>query len=139
MFQRKKGQKGFTLIELLIVLTILAILVAVVVVSLTTFVGKGKTEACKTDQRSLQTAVVAFYSEAQLWPADAITHDMTWAMDDGTGNTFDPDYIVDTPESDATCNWHVDADGQVYVPNTDTDTCNCCTVAVPPDWCEAAP
>jgi prepilin-type N-terminal cleavage/methylation domain-containing protein len=133
MFQRKKGQKGFTLIELLIVLTILAILVAVVVVSLTTFVGKGKTEACKTDRRSLQSAVVAFYSQGNGWPTanGLIPGDIDWTADDGTAHLFSPAYIIEVPESDTgteACDWQIDGDGVVF-PNA--ATCPCAPAPTP--------
>jgi len=89
-------RKGFTLIELLIVLTILAILVAVVTISLTTFIGKGETEACNADQKSLELASYVWHTEegtpAQEWP---------------TGADLIPEYIDEAPDTDTDCDWGI--------------------------------
>jgi prepilin-type N-terminal cleavage/methylation domain-containing protein len=53
------GEKGFTLIELLVVIGILAALAGVVTLGVTQFIGRGKTESCKTDYHNVQTAVAA--------------------------------------------------------------------------------
>ena len=86
-------QKGFTLIELLIVLTILAILVAVVTLALTSFIGKGESEACEADKDSLQIASLAYYHENSSWPS--LYTDMI------------PQYIDKTPDSDGDCDWGI--------------------------------
>jgi hypothetical protein len=92
---------------------------------LITFVGKGKEEACKDDGRTLQTAVVAFYSDAGAWPINvdetinfAATYD---SNDDGVVNasdaSFEPDFVIKEPDSAAAtkCNWSADATtGVVY-------------------------
>lgn len=93
---RKIGgkQKGFTLIELLIVLTILAILVAVVTLALTSFIGKGETEACEADADALQIAALAYYHDnSSTWPVG-------WQMIDGG-------YIDKAPDSDGDCDWGI--------------------------------
>ncbi len=86
---RKSGgkQKGFTLVELLIVLTILAILVAVVTLALTSFIGKGESEACEADKDALQIAALSYYHETGGWPA-------SYAV-------MIPQYIDKVPDSDA--------------------------------------
>jgi prepilin-type N-terminal cleavage/methylation domain-containing protein len=53
------GEKGFTLIELLVVIGILAALAGVVTLGVTQFIGRGCTEAAKTELHNMQTAVSA--------------------------------------------------------------------------------
>jgi len=53
------GEKGFTLIELLVVIGILAALAGVVTLGVTQFIGRGCTEAAKTELHNIQTAVSA--------------------------------------------------------------------------------
>jgi prepilin-type N-terminal cleavage/methylation domain-containing protein len=150
-FLKRLGGKrrGFTLIELLIVLSILAVLAAVVVLALTGFIGRGKTEACKTDERSLQTAVYAWYYEnpANEWPtADGDAGPIDWDITytdlgpdgeigggDDTTYAFVPDYVGEIPGTDATCTWSVNDKGNVCRAIAATG-CKCseaCPVVVP--------
>ena len=59
----KRGEKGFTLIELLIVVAILGVLAAVVIPNVGRFVGKGETEAGKTELANIQTAVISMMTD----------------------------------------------------------------------------
>jgi general secretion pathway protein G len=52
--------KGFTLVELLIVIVILGILATVTVFAVTGITNKGKTSACQSDAKTIQTAEEAF-------------------------------------------------------------------------------
>ena len=58
--EETKQDKGFTLVELLIVIVILGILATVTVFAVTGITNKGKTSACQSDVKSLQTAEEAY-------------------------------------------------------------------------------
>ena len=55
----KRGEKGFTLIELLIVVAILGVLAAVVIPNVGRFLGRGETEAQKTDYQAVSSGVMS--------------------------------------------------------------------------------
>lgn len=59
----KKQDEGFTLIELLIVIVILGILATVVVFSVRGITDDGQENACKTDGRTLEVAVEAYFAK----------------------------------------------------------------------------
>jgi len=61
--QKSLGAKGFTLIELLVVIVILGILAAVVVFAVSGIQDRGQESACRTDARTLRTAVEAYRAE----------------------------------------------------------------------------
>lgn len=58
-----KQDKGFTLVELLIVIVILGILATVTVFAVRGITDQGQTSACAADQKTVQTAVEAFYAQ----------------------------------------------------------------------------
>jgi len=71
MFERlsqKRQEEGFTLIELLIVIVILGILAAVVVFAVGGITDKGTNAACKSDVKTLETAVEAYYAKNTAYP-----------------------------------------------------------------------
>ncbi len=65
--QRQKAagerEEGFTLIELLIVIVVLGILAAVVVFALGGVTGQSAVAACKSDAKTVETAVAAFQAD----------------------------------------------------------------------------
>jgi general secretion pathway protein G len=63
MRARRSGQKGFTLIELLVVIAVLAVLAGIVIFNVSGVAGRGQTQACNTDSKSVQTAVDAYVSD----------------------------------------------------------------------------
>ena len=61
--ETQKSDKGFTLVELLIVIVILGILATVTVFAVRGITDQGKTSACKSDQKTLQTALETYYAQ----------------------------------------------------------------------------
>ncbi|QXC59562.1 prepilin-type N-terminal cleavage/methylation domain-containing protein [Aquihabitans sp. G128] len=66
--EKSLSAKGFTLIELLVVIVILGILAAVVVFAVNGITDKGKTNACKTEQSVVKTAVEAYNAQEGGYP-----------------------------------------------------------------------
>ena len=60
-----KQDKGFTLVELLIVIVILGILATVTVFAVRGITDRGQENACDVEQRTLETAIEAFYAQYQ--------------------------------------------------------------------------
>jgi prepilin-type N-terminal cleavage/methylation domain-containing protein len=59
----KDRQDGFTLIELLIVIVILGVLAGIVVFAVGGITDRGKTSACSTEKKTLQTAEEANFAQ----------------------------------------------------------------------------
>jgi len=66
--EKSLGAKGFTLIELLVVIVILGILAAVVVFAVNGITDKGSVSACKTEARTIKTAVQAYNAQYAAYP-----------------------------------------------------------------------
>jgi general secretion pathway protein G len=62
-------ERGFTLIELLIVIVILGVLAAIVVFSVGGVTDKGEESVCRTDERALEAAIEAYYSQEGEYPS----------------------------------------------------------------------
>ncbi|NEA32322.1 prepilin-type N-terminal cleavage/methylation domain-containing protein [Streptomyces sp. SID13031] len=67
--RRKKNESGFTLIELLIVIVILGVLSGIVVFAVSGIQDRGNAAACKTDKKTVQVAVEAYYAKNGAYPA----------------------------------------------------------------------
>ncbi|MGD9117413.1 MAG: type II secretion system protein [Dehalococcoidia bacterium] len=65
-----KGEKGFTLIELVIVIAILGVISAIVVPNFNSLAGKGQTEACQVEERTVTTVTVAYASDTGECPTE---------------------------------------------------------------------
>ena len=87
--RRQPGQKGFTLIELLVVIAILAILAAVVIFNIVGVTNRGKTSACATDVKTVQSASDAYYND----------NNQTWPAMGGTWSDLVPTYMHQAPAS----------------------------------------
>ena len=80
--EETKQDKGFTLVELLIVIVILGILATVTVFAVTGITNKGKTSACQSDLKVLQTAEEAnqantgTYADFATLKANGLLHDV---------------------------------------------------------------
>jgi prepilin-type N-terminal cleavage/methylation domain-containing protein len=61
--RRHENEEGMTLIELLIVVLILGVLATIVVLGIGAFQDTGKSQACVTTGRSLESAAAAYYSK----------------------------------------------------------------------------
>jgi len=70
--EKNLAAKGFTLIELLVVIVILGILAAVVIFAVGSVRKRAQVNACKTDTKTLKTAIVA-------WNADYLSGDSSYS------------------------------------------------------------
>jgi prepilin-type N-terminal cleavage/methylation domain-containing protein len=69
---KMKKMRGFTLIELLIVVAIIAILAAIAVPNFLEAQVRAKVSRVRSDQRSLATAIEAYYVDHNIYPAFAV-------------------------------------------------------------------
>ena len=70
--EETKQDKGFTLVELLIVIVILGILATVTVFAVTGITNKGKTSACQSDAKTIQTAEEAYSANTGSYTASSV-------------------------------------------------------------------
>lgn len=66
--RRCRGDGGFTLIELLTVIAIIAILSAIAVFSFRGIRGKSSEAACRSDYKSIELAMEAYYTKSGSYP-----------------------------------------------------------------------
>lgn len=66
----RRQDGGFTLIELLIVIVILGVLAAIVVFSVRGIQDRGDEAACKTELKTVETAVEAYYAKYDSYPSE---------------------------------------------------------------------
>jgi type II secretion system protein G len=67
----KEDEGGFTLIELLIVIVVLGILAAIVVFAVQNLTGTSAKSACKSDVRTVESAVEAYKAQMGVYPTTA--------------------------------------------------------------------
>lgn len=74
--------KGFTLIELIIVVAILGILAMIAIPRITTSTASASTNACKTNQATLDTSIEMYYADTGGYPTLAsLTSDVNYFPD----------------------------------------------------------
>jgi prepilin-type N-terminal cleavage/methylation domain-containing protein len=61
--RRRGAQGGFTLIELLVVIAVLAVLATIVIFNVAGVANRGRSSACLTDLKSIQTASDGYYAD----------------------------------------------------------------------------
>ncbi|TDP96766.1 type II secretion system protein [Labedaea rhizosphaerae] len=71
--EARRTESGFTLIELLMVIVILGVLAGIVVFAVSGIQDRGEKAACKSDVKSVEVAVEAYYAAqpgTPTYPAD---------------------------------------------------------------------
>jgi len=101
-----ESDSGFTLTELLITIVILGILAAIVVFAVGAFSNDGKAAACKTDLKSVEIAVDAYYAKNSKYPAGNSTAERIKVLTDAQ-------YLKQAPSTDHGYTINVDANGVV--------------------------
>ena len=71
--EERGDEGGFTLIELLIVIVILGILAAIVVFAVQNLTGSSASASCKSDMKTVETALEAYDSQVGHYPGGATT------------------------------------------------------------------
>ena len=99
-------EQGFTLIELLVVIAILGILAGVVVFAVGGITDRGKNSACKTEVKTVQTAIEAFYAKNASYPAGTGYAALNTAMGPSSTNKFmNSNLAADSPSIAAGYNY----------------------------------
>ena len=108
-----RGEKGFTLIELLVVIAIIGVIAGVVVPNVGRFMGRGKTEAYRTELHNVQTAVMAMMADSDAGELDTST--AVHATDPALATATDDMSTIkaDTTKLLSTYLTGLDADGKV--------------------------
>jgi prepilin-type N-terminal cleavage/methylation domain-containing protein len=90
----QKGEKGFTLVELLVVFTLLGVLAAIMVPSVSTFIGTGENTAARTELSVIQTAMDCMMaSENQSSVTEVTVGTQTMNAFPSAGHALYPNYL----------------------------------------------
>jgi type II secretion system protein G len=109
---RRTGGRGFTLIELLIVVAIIGIIVAISIVNMINAIQRGKQKRSMADMRTISTALEAYASDQNAYPAAAgYTLPSGLSLPTATlgpaGGELSPTYIRTAPLSDGWNSWYL--------------------------------
>ena len=85
----RKNEDGFTLIELLIVIVILGVLAGIVVFSVRGISDRGDTAACKSNLKTAEVAVEAYYAQTGSNPASLAILVPDYMKSDPSAGTVD--------------------------------------------------
>jgi len=109
---RRTGARGFTLIELLIVVAIIGIIVAISVINMINAIQRGKQKRSMADIKSVSTALEAYMTDYNTYPAAA-----GYALPTGlslptatlgmVAGVLSPTYIRVTPLADGWNSWYL--------------------------------
>ena len=112
MRTRRTGARGFTLIELLIVVAIIGIIVAISVINMINAIQRGKQKRSMADIKSVSTALEAYMTDYNSYPAAA-----GFALPTGlslptatlgmVAGVLSPTYIRVTPLADGWNSWYL--------------------------------
>ncbi len=112
MKARRNGARGFTLIELLIVVAIIGIIVAIAIVNMINAIQRGKQKRSMADIRSLSTALEAYATDMNSYPA-AAGYSLPTGLSLPTGTfgaaagELSPTYIRVAPLQDGWNSWYL--------------------------------
>ncbi len=109
---RRTGSRGFTLIELLIVVAIIGIIVAIGIVNMINAIQRGKQKRSMADMKSLSTALEAYATDFNFYPAAAgFSLPSGLSLPTATVGTvsgaLSPTYIRVAPLSDGWNSWYL--------------------------------
>jgi len=110
--ERRKRGRGFTLIELLIVVAIIGIIVAISIVNMINAIQRGKQKRSMADMRTISTALEAYASDQNVYPAAAGYSlpsglSLPTATLGDAGTLLSPTYIRIAPLSDGWNSWYL--------------------------------
>ncbi|HQQ79430.1 MAG TPA: type II secretion system protein GspG [Thermoanaerobaculia bacterium] len=112
MRTRRAGGRGFTLIELLIVVAIIGIIVAISVVNMINAIQRGKQKRSMADIKSVSTALEAYMTDFNSYPAAAgyslpTGLSLPTATLGTASGVLSPTYIRVAPLSDGWNSWYL--------------------------------
>jgi general secretion pathway protein G len=109
---RRTGARGFTLIELLIVVAIIGIIVAISVINMINAIQRGKQKRSMADIKSVSTALEAYMTDYNTYPA-AAGYSLPTGLSLPTATLgmaaalLSPTYIRVTPLADGWNSWYL--------------------------------